>query len=176
MLTKTEFPALTSSKLNPESLHGLLDQLSRKSSAPVILCIGTDRIIGDTLGPVAGSLLQKKCDGQLTIYGTLENTVHALNLPQVNSEIKKKHPDRPVLAIDASLGTYENIGSVFVRPGHLYPGAGVCKSLPKTGDIAITGIVNGTSSSPYLDLQTVRLSTIMQMAEEIAECILQTCL
>lgn len=145
------------------------------SLPPVILCIGTDRIIGDCLGPLAGSMLKKAAGDSLAVYGTLEHTVHALNLQKINREIKKKHHGQIMIAIDASLGSYEYIGSVFVRPGCLKPGAGVRKNLPDVGDIAITGIANGESASPYLDLQTARLSTISRMAETICGCILDAC-
>lgn len=53
----------------------------------VILCIGSDRVIGDCLGPLVGhklSSLLKSSD--ISIYGTLNNPVHAKNL---NTTIKK---------------------------------------------------------------------------------------
>lgn len=143
---------------------------------PVILCIGTDRIIGDCLGPLVGTMLKKEAGERLTVYGTLQETVHALNLPETIMDIKKKHPGRLVIAVDASLGAIENVGSVFVRPRGLKPGAGVAKDLPLAGDIAITGIVGRESCRPYLDLQTARLSTIASMADTICGCILQACI
>ncbi|MFR8547165.1 MAG: spore protease YyaC [Lachnospiraceae bacterium] len=168
--------------LSPLRLRALLRDASRAASPvryrhmpPVILCIGTDRIIGDCLGPLAGSMIKKAAGEHLPVYGTLEHTVHALNLSAISQEIKKKHHGQIMIAVDASLGSYEHIGSVFVRPGCLRPGAGVRKKLPGVGDIAITGIANGESSSPYLDLQTARLSTISRMAEMICDCILDAC-
>lgn len=161
-----------SSSLTPETLCRLLYP-SAVSFLPVILCIGTDRILGDSLGPLTGSILQKKCTGHLCVYGTLSKPVHALNLTSINEAIKKKHPDSPVIAVDASLGSSDQIGSVFVRAGAIMPGAGVQKSLPPSGSIAITGVVNEESSHPYLALQTARLSVVAEMAEQIADCILE---
>ncbi len=156
-------------------LRELLDEAGF-SAAPVVLCIGTDRLIGDCLGPFLGTLLEKSASDRLNVYGTLSGTVHALNLPETIAQIKKKHPDRAVIAVDASLGAPEHVGSVFVRSGSLRPGAGVRKELPETGDIAITGIVGALGAQPYLNLQTVRLSTIAAMADEICGCILDACL
>lgn len=158
--------------LTADILYRLLSA-SGISSPPVILCIGTDRIIGDSLGPLTGSILEKKCAGHLAVYGTLQKTAHALNLAQVNAVIKKKHPDSPVIAIDASLGTSDQIGSVFIRSGSLTPGSGVQKTLPPSGTVSITGVVNEESSHPYLALHTARLSTVAEMAEQIADCILE---
>lgn len=158
--------------LHPLSLRTLLQKVNKAEAAPVILCIGTDRIIGDSLGPLVGTLL-KKCDAHdLPVYGTLENTVHALNLHDILPQIKKAHPHRTMIAIDASLGPAAEIGSVYVRPGCLRPGAGVSKRLPAAGDISITGIAGTEGRQPYLSLQTARLSTIMEMAEQIRDCIL----
>lgn len=157
-------------------LQNLIHTFSQEDISPVILCIGTDRIIGDCLGPLVGTLLKREAGEKLAIYGTLQETVHALNLPETIVQIKKKHPGRLVIAVDASLGAPENIGSVFVRPWGLKPGAGVAKDLPVAGDIAITGIVGRESCRPYLDLQTARLSTIASMADTICDCILQTCM
>ncbi|MCD8336632.1 MAG: spore protease YyaC, partial [Lachnospiraceae bacterium] len=145
------------------------------SSAPVILCIGTDRLIGDSLGPLTGSLLEKEAGKSFYVYGTLDDTVHACNLTRTLSRIKKKHPCSTVIAVDASLGTEYKVGSVFIRPGSLKPGLGVCKDLPAAGDISITGIAGVQNSQPYLTLQTTRLSLIMAMAEEICACILAVC-
>ncbi|MCD7736426.1 MAG: spore protease YyaC, partial [Lachnospiraceae bacterium] len=175
---------------NFETLHGqeipvsyplcplLLGQLLRESQdtpKPVVLCIGTDRIIGDSLGPLTGSLLEKRAGNTLIVYGTLDATVHACNLSQTLSHIKKKHPHSKIIAVDASLGYGNKVGTVLVRPGSLKPGVGVNKNLPAVGDISITGIAGAQCSQPYLSLQTARLSLIMTMAEQICECILTVC-
>ena len=45
----------------------------------IIICIGTDRCIGDCLGPLVGSWLNH--DGfPLKVYGTIHQPIHALNL------------------------------------------------------------------------------------------------
>lgn len=159
-----------------ESVNGYKNTGSQSlPSAPVILCIGTDRLIGDSLGPLTGSLLEKTAGRSFPVYGTLDNTVHACNLDRTLSQIKKKHPCSTVIAVDASLGSEYKVGSVFIRPGSLKPGMGVSKDLPAAGDISITGIAGVQNSQPYLTLQTTRLSLIMAMAEEICACILAVC-
>ena len=57
--------------------------------------------------------------------------------------------------------------------GALYPGAGVQKNLPPVGDIHITGIVNIAGMLEHLTLQTTRLSTVVALADAIAEGILK---
>ncbi len=155
-------------------LHSLLALHGRAHRIPVVLCIGTDRIIGDSLGPLVGSKLAGT--GILPyVYGTLDAPVHALNLQETLDTIRKRHPSGIVIAVDASLGTKSDIGTISVRDGGLHPGAGVSKHLNRTGDISVTGIINMEDGCPWLSLQTARLSTVMRTAERIADCILEAC-
>jgi len=44
---------------------------------PVILCVGSDRLTGDALGPLVGSFLTKDYNVPTYVYGTLAVTVRA---------------------------------------------------------------------------------------------------
>lgn len=160
----------TSAIVLSRHLKLLLDVQEGASLPPVILCIGTDRIIGDSLGPLVGTTLEKA--GRMPfVYGTLHAPIHALNLQETLCKIKEKHPRNPVIAVDASLGSMSHIGSVSVRGGGLHPGAGVHKNLHTAGDISITGVTNLEDGCPWMALQTARLSTVVSMADCIADCI-----
>jgi len=56
----------------------------------VLLCIGTDRSTGDSLGPLVGSKLKSFKQNFYHIYGTLDKPVHASNLSETITEIRKK--------------------------------------------------------------------------------------
>lgn len=147
---------------------------------PVFLCIGSDRVTGDALGPLVGSRLAQyeaspsygsKKTG-IEVYGTLALPVHALNLNEILHHIREYHPHNPVVAIDASLGVRDHVGYLTVGKGSLSPGAGVNKNLANAGDIFITGIVGAAGPFSHLTLQTTRLSTVISMAETITKGIL----
>lgn len=138
----------------------------------VFICIGTDRITGDSLGPYVGYCLSECPQIRSRIYGTLQHPIHALNLEKAMEEITRQHPHGLYVAIDASLGTKKHLGFVTVANGALHPGAGVQKKLPPVGHIAITGIVNSSGWMEHLALQTTRLSTIVAMATMITQGIL----
>lgn len=140
----------------------------------VFLCIGSDRMTGDCLGPYVGHQLSRQNIRGIFVYGTLECPVHALNLKKVYASIKNAHPDALIIAIDASLGQKKHLGYVTIGNGALYPGAGVQKELPPVGDIHITGIVNIAGLLEQLTLQTTRLSTVISMADTITQGIIQT--
>ena len=71
---------------------------------PVFVCIGSDRVTGDSLGPLVGTRLQYADNFTLPVYGTLDFPIHALNLKDAMRSIKYFHPYNPIIAIDASLG------------------------------------------------------------------------
>ena len=144
-----------------------------KWSELVFLCIGSDRVTGDCLGPYIGHQLLDRLDLQdIYVYGTLKDPVHALNLEKVSRMIRSIHPQSLVIAIDASLGQKKHLGYVTIADGALYPGAGVQKELPPVGDIHITGIVNIAGVLEQLTLQTTRLSTVISLADTITQGIL----
>ena len=71
----------------------------------VFLCIGSDRVTGDCLGPYVGYRLSQHQLPGIFVYGTLNQPVHAVNLSDITDFISKSHPFALVIAIDASLGT-----------------------------------------------------------------------
>ena len=134
----------------------------------VILCIGTDRVTGDSLGPMIGYKLDRYKFGLfdgVDIYGTLENPVHAKNLKHTIDIIYAKHHDPLIISIDASLGGANSVGHLTIGPGALRPGAGVNKKLPEVGDMFITGIVN--LNMGFESIKNTRLGLVMQMADII---------
>jgi putative sporulation protein YyaC len=135
----------------------------------ILLCIGTDRSTGDALGPLVGSQLTQKTNSAFHIYGTLEEPVHALNLPKTLTTIHVTHHHPFIIAIDACLGQYDHVGQITLGYGPLKPGAAVQKKLPEVGDMHLTGIVNVGGFMEYFVLQNTRLSIVMQMAQKIAD-------
>ena len=143
-----------------------------KSSETIVLCIGSDRSTGDSLGPLVGYKLEKYRIPNVHVYGTLDKPVHAANLSEKLDEIENSYRNPFVIAIDASLGIKEHIGYITLGNGPLHPGLGVNKTLPTVGDIHITGIVNFSGMMESLLLQTTRLSNVMLLADTISRGLL----
>lgn len=134
----------------------------------VALCIGTDRSIGDALGPLVGSRLHGALPEGVTVLGTLDKPVHAGNLTDTLAWVARSFRRPLVLAVDACLGRAESVGYLTVGTGSLRPGAGVSKSLPPAGDVYLTGVVNVGGFMEYFVLQNTRLSLVMRMAQVAA--------
>ena len=143
-----------------------------KNENTIIVCIGTDRAIGDALGPLVGTML-KNSDFKYPVYGTLDSPIHALNIYESIEEIKKRHPKGELLAIDACLGSKNSIGNIQVRKGPILPGKGVGKKLPEVGSHSIVGIVDKIDENNRFSFNNVRLSFVLELAETVALSLLQ---
>lgn len=141
------------------------DYINKKT---IIVCIGTDRCIGDCLGPLVGTFLTES-NFPIPSYGTISDPIHALNIEKKLSEIKQIHPDANIIGIDACLGDSDNIGEIQCRNYPIHPGKGVGKLLPVVGETSIVGIVDCTTDNELFTNRTIRLSLVMDMAKVIRD-------
>jgi putative sporulation protein YyaC len=121
---------------------------------------------------LTGWRLKKLVYGKgITVYGTIDQPVHAQNLNVFLSKIKEIDPDRSVIAVDACLGLLPHVETVLLEHKPLRPGSGVRKILPEVGDVSISGIVNTGGFMEIQVLQNTRLSIVMKMSHLIANSI-----
>ena len=132
-----------------------------------IVCIGTDKCIVDSLGPLIGTMLSKE-NLNIDIYGTLDKPVHAMNINDCMKTINRKNYDK-IIAIDACLSNKKNQGVIEVRKGPITPGKGIGKLLPEIGDISIIGVVDSSERDFHDLVQDTRLSLIYEMSEIICK-------
>ena len=156
-------------------LRQMIAEIMRRENRKGVLlfCIGTDRSTGDSLGPLIGHKLKRAGlkDRRITVVGTLDSPVHAMNLEEYMHFLKESYPEHTIVAIDASVGKSDHVGYVTLGRGALKPGLGVSKELGAVGDIFITGIVGGCGTYDPLMLQSVRLAVVMRLADCISESI-----
>lgn len=148
-------------------LRNIMQEASTADHDLVILCIGTDRSTGDSLGPLTGTKL-RSYNPYPYIYGTLDEPVHASNLHDNIQFIHTRFDNPFIIAVDACLGRLESVGCISLGRGSLKPGAAVNKDLPAVGNAYVTGIVNVSGFMEHLVLQSTRLSLVMKMADTIA--------
>ncbi len=135
----------------------------------VLVCIGSDRSIGDALGPLVGTYVSESIGSRFPVLGTLDNPVHASNLASTLEWLDSTYTNPLVIAVDACLGRMESVGMLTVGRGSLKPGAGVNKALPAVGKVYVTGVVNVGGFMEYFVLQNTRLSLVVRMAKVLAD-------
>jgi putative sporulation protein YyaC len=169
-----EFPKTTGAgtSLSQKSPKFPSDGFPKLSAPPVVLCIGSDLAIGDSLGPVTGSMLKRKTHGlNVFIYGTLSAPVTAKEIKYVRQFLKETHPSAPIIAIDAAVGSEGDIGLIKILDTPLKPGAGANKNLGEVGDLSILGIVAEKSVSNYAIFHQTRFHLIYKMSEIISDAL-----
>ncbi len=138
----------------------------------IIVCIGTDKCIGDCLGPMVGTFLKEKAF-PLPVYGTIESPIHALNINKRLNEINELHPNSLIIGIDACLGESNSIGEIHTRDYPIHPGKGVGKNLPDVGVASIIGIIDSSENAEIFTSRSIRLHLVMEMAKVISSSIVE---
>ena len=133
-----------------------------KVNLVVFVCIGTDAVIADSLGPIIGTKLTPHEKWTISVYGTLHDPITAKN-----SNNYANFPENTlVVAIDATIHDMES-GSIIVAEESLKPGEEAGVDLKEIGDVVIKGVVSNKKN-----IDNVRLSFIMDIADYITEGIL----
>ena len=142
----------------------------------VFLCIGTDRITGDCFGPLVGTKLQELLKENnifnINIYGTLNENISYTNIKQILKNIKIKHKNASVIAIDSALSSKENIGKIFVQKEKMLLGNGLSKPKIEVGDISIKAVVGNNyklAKYNFLALQNIPLSRVINLSQIVAQ-------
>lgn len=158
--------------------HGGFDRL------PTVLCVGTDRGSGDSLGPRVGQYLKAMDNLPARVIGDINDPLHATNL----KDTLRALPGGDIkIIVDAGLGKETSVGAVIITDTGLAPGKGVDKDLGRIDGIGITGIVNASTQNHtgmiedtliesqsmlnYMILMSTRLSVVESIARVIANAI-----
>ena len=131
----------------------------------VIICVGSDLVVGDSLGPYVGTLLNEKLKGKAYVYGTLDSPITAKEIPCVYKNVKLLHPNSKILVIDAAVGKEEDVGVIKIKNSGIQPGLACNKNLPLIGDVSIIAIVSYSQKTLY----TTRFSLVYKLSCDIVE-------
>lgn len=133
----------------------------------VVLAIGSDRVTGDSLGPIVGHMLALR---GAEVYGDLRSPVTALNVMEVYELIRKRHPSAFVIAVDSAVGADADVGKIKVLPRGLRPAAVSGKKFPRVGGASVIGVVSPERLGAK-GLSGVRLGDVLPLAGAVSACI-----
>lgn len=136
----------------------------------VVICIGSDRVSGDMLGPLVGSELREKYRLPCPVYGWVGASVNGVNLGEYLALLREKHAGSRVIAVDAALGREEDVGNVRLKKGGIRAGGAMEKEGRPVGDLGVVGVV-ATERAPqevYAALLEVPFDFVEALASRIA--------
>ena len=155
----------------PENRAAASGQYSRRMKREtVVICIGSDRVSGDMLGPLVGSALREEYRLPCPVYGWVGESVNGVNLEQYLEMVEKKHPESALIAVDAALGKKEDVGRVRLKKGGIKAGGALERKGERIGDVGVIGVVAGEkpASEVYATLLAVPFSLVESLAARIA--------
>ena len=135
---------------------------------PVILCIGSSGVSGDSLGPLVGELLKQKYNVRAYVYGSLSKPVNGINYERYVDFIQEKHHSSFIIAVDACVGESKDVGKVKLSAKGLSAGGALNKNLRRVGDIGILGVVSEKQNDNLMSLMSVPFLFVDEMSKNIA--------
>ena len=144
----------------------------------LFVCIGNGKIIGDSLGPLIGTVLEKnkrliQNNVNIEVIGTFENPILYYNVEEFIKNIDSQDYSEIVI-IDSALGSKENIGKVMITPAEILIGVGVNRGRMVKGDIILKGVVGinyNNISRNLIELESVEAKQVEKIADKMLDII-----
>ena len=144
----------------------------------LFVCIGNGKIIGDSLGPLIGTVLEKnkrliQNNVNIEVIGTFENPILYYNVEEFIKNIDSQDYSEIVI-IDSALGSKENIGKVMITPAEILIGVGVNRGRMVKGDIILKGVVGinyNNISRNLMELESVEAKQVEKIADKMLDII-----
>ncbi|KHD38159.1 hypothetical protein NL50_01225 [Clostridium acetobutylicum] len=156
-------------------ISAILFQVLKDKEDIVILSLGVDTLVGDSLGPLVGSILKR--NGIPNVYGTLDRTVNAYNIIRILDEIHEKFKNPYILVVDAAVTAENNANDIVLRNGGFTPGFGVYRQLPTVGDFSLVGVVNKEDEREHNLIELLkkcRFDEVLKLARIISKILVLT--
>lgn len=144
----------------------------------LFVCIGNGKIIGDSLGPLIGTVLEKnkrliQNNVKIDVIGTFENPILYYNVEEFIKNIDSQDYSEIVI-IDSALGSKENIGKVMITPAEILIGVGVNRGRMVKGDIILKGVVGinyNNISRNLIELESIEANQVENIAGKMLDII-----
>lgn len=133
----------------------------------VVVCIGSEKIAGDSLAPLVGDELRDKYDLKNFVYGTTADSINGRNVENWLDFVSAVHKGAKILAVDAGLGSKKSVGKIRVTSS-VVPKKAVNGGGTEVGNCGIVGVVGEISDNPLGALLTVSPLDVQILAEKIA--------
>lgn len=150
----------------------------KKYSDLIFICIGTNKIVGDSFGPIVGEILKRNLkQNKIQVIGDLTNNINATNIVKNMKHIECVYSNPYIISIDSALSNSIEPGNVFIVKKGLVPGSALNKKNISIGNIAIKGIVAKDEKNlikNYYNLKNVDYKLILKFSKNISKIILQS--
>lgn len=130
----------------------------------VFVCIGTTRVVGDSVGPRVGDMLRAR-GVKAYVYGTTAHQITALNVAEYAKMIERRHRGDLVIVVDSTLGKLEDVGTIKLTDQGILPGGAFSSKRKRIGDIGVMAIVGESDGDRMLELKTRDEEFVQEVAK-----------
>lgn len=130
----------------------------------VFLCIGTNKIIGDSIGPIVGTNLKNKLlpSNKINVIGDMKNNIVYNNIENTVKNINEKDL---VIVIDSALSEDENIGQIFVHNRGVKYAESLNRKNSVIGDMSIKVVVGKNTKNEMKNFNILRNTSISRIVK-----------
>lgn len=148
----------------------LIDRKCISNPKLTFLCVGTDRVIGDSLGPIVGSNIErfinnKKIDN-VEVIGNLEKNFNNTNIEKYSENL-----ENITIVIDSAISNSYDIGDIVVEEGNIKLRDALSDGKNINSNINIKCIVGKNFENEednFVMLQNVKLGIVLNLAEKLS--------
>ena len=140
----------------------------------LFLCIGSEKISGDCIGPIVGTLLKEKYKIPYPVFGTEENSVNGKNVSEYVRLIKEYFPAHKIIAVDAAVGEEKDLWTLKYRVGGVRAGGAINADSEYVGEVGILAVVGRKKGDVLENLLAAPYLKVNEFAERIARTIVKT--
>lgn len=137
----------------------------------VFICIGSNKVTGDCLGPLVGSYLKSMY--KATVYGDMENPINYQNAEKIMKKVENNNSESLKVVIDSALG--KNIGDIIIDDGKVEIGKGLNKNKNIYGDISIKVVVGKNYHNNIKNIQELKNKNIEEIDKIAIDVVKMIC-
>lgn len=137
---------------------------------PIVLCLGNNLAVEDCLGPLVGTTL-KKMNYSGFVYGTLDAPINSSSLECAYNFVKKVHPNKQILVVDASTTKDKNRLGKIVLAKEYKPLNPNLKNVNLKADWFLFGVCS-THQNNIFSIAGAKLGIVKKIADVISDVII----
>lgn len=144
-----------------------------KGKKIIFLCVGSNKVIGDSFGPVVGSKLSEKLEknGNIKIIGNMLKPIYKQNLKSTLN-IVNKIENKYLILIDSAVSENEYVGNIFISDNSIEFGKSIGSGIKALGDINIkAGVCSNlyNSNKNFYQLKNVSKELINELSDIVSK-------
>ena len=157
---------------------------NKENKKLIFLCVGTNKVIGDSIGPMVGTNLINilKCkrdfnfkNSNIKVIGDMSNNISYNNIEDYMKKIKKLAGNNFIIVIDSALSSENNIGKIFIHDRGLKYAESLKRKNNVIGDVSIKAVVGKNTQNRLKNFKILRNAStkrVMTMANILSKGII----